>query len=555
MTSAGGTAPEHFRAVVVGSGFGGSVMTHRLAAAQQPVCLLERGRAYPPGSFPRSPRAVADNVWARDRGRHGLYDFWSFDGFEALVSSGLGGGSLIYANVLLEMPPAWFVTRGPDGTPERWPVDYDDLRTYYATVKRELGASEYPYGPTTTKTQAFERAARAAGLEPEPVELAVSFAAANERPRPGAPLGRSTLHDVERSTCRRCGECDLGCNYGSKNTTDLTYLAWAKEQGADIRTGAEALWIRPRTGGGFEVEYLEHPEHLDGVPSLEDDLPRATVTCDRLVLSAGSLATTHLLLRNRHWLPGLSARLGTRFSGNGDFLAFASGVRELVDSSAGPVITRTARVADEVEGGDGPGFYLQDGGYPEFFNWVVQGQPTFPRVARIARFAARQVVGHLRHDPHSEVSAEVGSLLGRQETAYALPLLGMGRDVPDGVMSLRDGYLAIDWTTRTSRRYFERVHDAMADMSHALGGRLTDHLLTRMGRVITVHPVGGCPMGTTRDDGVVDSYGRAFGYPDLVIADGSVLPGPAGANPSLTIAALSARFADELCASLARPRP
>jgi cholesterol oxidase len=119
----------------------------------------------------------------------------------------------------------------------------------------------------------------------------------------------------------------------------------------------------------------------------------------------------------------------------------------------------------------------------------------------------------------------------------------MGRDVPDGRMRLRDGYLEVDWTTETSRAYFERVRGAMAAIARALGGRLKDNPTWYFRRVVTVHPLGGCPMGRTSKEGVVDAYGQVFGHPGLSIADGSVMPGPVGANPALTIAALADRFA------------
>src|SRR5437016_4099693 len=94
-----GRPPETVETLVVGSGFGGSVITARLAEAGREVCLLERGRAYPPGSFPRSPAGVAKNFWSPSDGLFGMFDAWSFTGIDSLVSSGLGGGSLIYANV------------------------------------------------------------------------------------------------------------------------------------------------------------------------------------------------------------------------------------------------------------------------------------------------------------------------------------------------------------------------------------------------------------------------------------------------------------------------
>src|SRR4051794_34271938 len=95
---------EYIENVVVGSGFGGSVAAYRLAAAGRPVCVLERGRSYRPGTFARDPWEFGVNFWDPSGGRHGLFDVWSFRGLDAIVSAGLGGGSLIYANVLLRKP-------------------------------------------------------------------------------------------------------------------------------------------------------------------------------------------------------------------------------------------------------------------------------------------------------------------------------------------------------------------------------------------------------------------------------------------------------------------
>ena len=129
-------------------------------------------------------------------------------------------------------------------------------------------------------------------------------------------------------------------------------------------------------------------------------------------------------------------------------------------------------------------------------------------------------------------------------SAGVLPILGMGRDVPDGNMKLRAGKLDIDWNRRGSGPYLDRVREASRQLADALGARFVHDPLRSLGRIftdlnrlITVHPLGGCPMGRSEHEGVVDGYGEAFGYPGLYVADGSVMPGPVGANPSLTIAA------------------
>src|SRR3954452_13208422 len=177
---------EHVDCVVVGSGFGGSVTAFRLAEAGRRVLVLERGKAYPPGSFPRSPRKLKTNFWDPSRGLQGMFDVWGFSGLDGLVSSGLGGGSLIYANVLLRKDERWF-----DDPAERWPVSRADLESHYDRAERMLGATEYPLGHTpydrTPKTLAFRAAAEARGLDWRPVPLAVTFANPGEGPIPGEP--------------------------------------------------------------------------------------------------------------------------------------------------------------------------------------------------------------------------------------------------------------------------------------------------------------------------------------------------------------------------------
>src|SRR4051794_40717733 len=184
---------EHVDCVVVGSGFGGSVTAYRLAEAGRRVLVLERGKAYPPGSFPRSPLGVKSNFWDPSRGLHGMFDVWGFSGLDGLVSSGLGGGSLIYANVMLRKDEHWFVPSddpGPGG--EAWPVTRADLDPHYDRAERMLGATLYPleHAPydQTSKTLAFKAAAEQRGLDWRRVPLAVTFGNPGEAPVPGEPI-------------------------------------------------------------------------------------------------------------------------------------------------------------------------------------------------------------------------------------------------------------------------------------------------------------------------------------------------------------------------------
>jgi cholesterol oxidase len=555
----------HFDTIVVGSGFGGAVTAYRLADGGQRVCLLERGKAYPPESFPRRPHELSRNFWDPSRGYHGMFNVWSFRGIEALIGAGLGGGSLIYANVLLRKDERWFVTDSPvDGSYEHWPVTRADLDPHYDAVEKMMDAQRFPFGQpgyASPKTAAMQDAAATLGLEWALPPLAVSFS-----PRPGAPpvVGEAietpeygNLHGKLRTTCRLCGECDLGCNYGAKNTLDHNYLSAAAFKGADIRTRCEVRRISRRPGGGYAVGYVVHKPEREGVPTDTAKLPVVTVTADRLVVSAGTLGSPFLLMRNRSQFPHLSKALGTRFCGNGDLLTFliratqmhdGKRVPRVVDGSHGPVITSYIRVPDAVDGGTGRGFYVEDAGYPVFLDWMVESTTLPYKASRVARFALRRLLARLTSNPRSDLSAEIGYILGPcTMSSGSMPLLGMGRDVPDGTMRLKRGkFLDIDWTTRTSQEYFDRVRATMAAMAEALGADFRDNLLWYLKRVITVHPLGGCPMGRTEAEGVVDPYGQVFNYPGLYVADGSVMPGPVGPNPALTIAAFADRMSTRI---------
>ncbi len=311
----------HYDAIVVGSGFGGSVTAYRLAEAGKRVLVLERGRPYPPGSFTRSPYRARESFWDPPRGLVGMYHYWSFKGIDALVSAGLGGGSLIYANVFIRKDERWFVKEDLNaGGYEYWPVDRETLDPHYDRVEQMIGLQRFPieHEPyaSTPKTLAFKEAADALGYEHFHPQLAVTFANQGRPPVPGEAIEEElkNLHGRTRTTCQMCGECDVGCNYGAKNTLDYNYLTHAKHQGAEIRTLADVRRFEPREGGGYHVHYAD----LDaGAPEAP---PTVHLTCDHLILSAGTLGTTNLLLRNRAVLPGLSSKIGTRFCGNGDLL-------------------------------------------------------------------------------------------------------------------------------------------------------------------------------------------------------------------------------------------
>ncbi len=580
---------EHFDAVIVGSGFGGSVMAYQLAKAGLRVCLLERGKAYPPTSFPRKPYDLGKNFWDPSSGLYGLFDIWSFKRSGALVSSGLGGGSLIYANIHLRKDPRWFKEDRPDGGYDLWPVTYEQLEPHYESVEKMMNVQQYPLNhppyDQTPKTLAMQEAARNIQLGNHsthkwmPLNLAVSFRTKNvskpdeddpaNLPITGAQIPEEVPNyhsftmkrELPRSTCRLCGECDIGCNYGSKNTLDYTYITAAIHQRphpAQVETLCEVKAIAPLPGKGYAVEFVRHnPEAMDPETGKCPPPPRFKITGKLLILAAGTFGSPYLLMRNIASFPLLNREtLGSRFSVNGDLLSFIVKSKERrngklvprhLDPSFGPVITSAIRFGDTLDG-DGPqgrGFFIEDAGNPYLFSWIAElsGLPgTLLRGLKFLKMRAKYRTG-LNND--ANLSAEISNLLGPAiSTMSSFPIIAMGRDYANGRMWLKGDLLECDWTRKKSQEYFDRVRGAGQAMAKSLNAEYRDNpSYTYLHQVLTAHPLGGCPMGATSNDGVVDSYGEVFGYPGLYVVDGSVMPGPIGPNPSLTIAAISDRAA------------
>ena len=547
---------NHYDAVIIGSGFGGSVMAYRLAKEGLNVCVLERGKEYPPGEFPRSPNKMKQNFWDPQKKLYGMFDIWSFRDIGAVVSSGLGGGSLIYANVLIRKDETWFPQE--EGG-EYWPVNRQQLDPHYDRVEEMLNAQQYPFAHppynNTPKTQALQYAAQELDLEWYLPKLAVTFANDGEKPVTGEHIKerQRNLHDRDRYTCRLCGECDIGCNYGSKNTLDYNYLTAAKGFGAELKTLSKVRYFQPNNGGGYKIHYVHYDLEAEGAET------EHVITANQLILAAGSLGSTYLLLKSQAlgFFPNISQQVGTHFSGNGDLINFAIKAKREIEGSYGPVITSTIRMPDQLDGGEGRGFYLQDAGYPNFINWMLEIPNVPQNLFGQLLFGLRWLWGNITKKGlgDSNLSQEISELLfGKKKlnfSATVLPLLGMGRDIADGLMKLRQdkqGNYELDVTQniKNDLPFFQRLRNTMKDVAAKLEATYIENPLSFLKRTIAAHPLGGCPMGRTKEEGVVDSYGEVFDYPNFFIADGSVMPGAVGPNPSLTIAALSDRFADRV---------
>jgi cholesterol oxidase len=560
---------ENFvEAVVIGSGFGGAINACRLAKKWPgKVVVLERGRRYGLGEFPRSPGDFSKNFWAltypharaaRPRriqqaaaksggDLHGLYDVRNYSHLDVVVCAGLGGGSLIYANVFL-IPPdqVWN---------ERWPASCQKavLLPYYEVVKSVLGSRPIPINGDPRRrigrTRLFERAAAAVNRHSQLVDINVFFGNDFEHP---TPIGVQELnrYGALQTSCAYCGECIAGCNYHAKNTLDLNYLHAAEHKhGADIRTDCLATRIVPLNERGDESSDCDgrfgYHVHYRQLIKNQDE----KVKTRRVILSAGALGSTEMLLRCKmkfKTLPRISDQIGQHYSANGDFLSF---VLEGFEGypNYGPTITQATDYNLFHEFDVNRAFLVEDVSFPSFLGWFVEGvRPRWMWWNAIAR-SIRAVLKNITSGKSPGVlGAAFSDLLTGALSPQSATLICMGLDSGSGQMSLdSDGDLWIEWPWRDNRDLYDAIIEAGKAFRDSIGAKSFAPLPTwdwPIRNNVTVHSLGGCVLAETPKTGVTDAnrhFGAVFGYEGLYVADGAIVPTAVGANPSATISALS----------------
>ncbi len=516
-----------YDAVVVGSGFGGGITACRLAEQGWRVCVLERGRRFGPGDFPDRPEQAPRMFWHARHNPGGFFDLRIMRDVAVLTGAGVGGGSLVYANVQLRAPDDVFEDPA-------WPIAIDAavLRPYYDRTEAALEPRETPSTPALPKVRAFDAMAARAGLPASRLPIAVHFGEDRRHPFSGA----------FQQGCDNLGRCDIGCPRNARNTVDITYVAKAESHGAEVFPLHEVLRIdAPARGdehwrvGYRDLQYANAGE----------------VSAPVLVLAAGTLGSTRLLLKNRRRLRRLSPALGTRFSGNGDALALALDPQEPDVAGAqaefGPTMVSRIDLAAEQQ------LMVADGGLPGNFGGlleIVRGVRAITGLGRVA-LRAKNVAARIGFSDRSVTPRTMTLRKRMQPIGDTLIFLMIGRDAADGRMRLTPlfGCFDIRWSATASEQLFARMRTLAAALAQAAGATSFFALdAGPLGKYITVHPLGGCPMSDDPKTGVVDEHGKVHGYDGLYVLDGSIVPTALGVNPSKTIAALAERGVEHLVA-------
>ncbi|WP_437931544.1 GMC family oxidoreductase [Sorangium sp. So ce291] len=521
---------DRFNVIVIGSGFGGAITAARLAEGGARVLVLERGRRWTADQHPRRPT----DAWLyrpNSPAKHnGWLDLRFFPRMIVAQGAGVGGGSLCYSAVLLEARPELFDAGWP---PE---ITYKELRPYYAKVRDMLGVRPIPSQQLTARARLLQRASAKLGHGDRftSVPLGMTF---DESWNYGLddPLGHQhsksfvNQQGQRQGTCVHLGNCDIGCDVRAKNTLDLNYIPLAERHGAEVRPLHIVRRIEP-DGTGYRVYF----DRIDG-----ERLIPGSVRAEKVVLAAGSLGTTELLLRCRdeyRTVPNISRRLGKHWSPNANFLTPATYPDgDQVKQGIGPTITSGL---DFLDGSvNGQRFSIQDDGFPNVLLNAMRAELASPALRPVAWLLERRLARGLDEE---------------NPTRNVMVWLGQGIDAADGELRLSRRFakpweqgLDLKWRVDRSKELADTILEMHRRLSEATGGQLHVPLFWRLLRgMISVHPLGGCGMGRSRAEGVVDHAGRVFGYKNLFVADGAIFPGAAGSNPSMTIGALSERIAD-----------
>ena len=568
-----------FDLLIVGSGYGGAVAAAELAGCHDDkgramrVGVLERGREYLPGSFPSRlaelPTAVRGRFAGNGRGGEGLFDLRVGGDLNVVLANGLGGGSLINAGVM-EIPR-------PEVFDAGWPVGWrDDARRpeYYQRAKRLLGAADdrgdnhihrEPAAPLA-KTRLMQRLGLAqddASYRPAAITVAMTE--------------KITVGGVRLAACRRCGDCASGCNYGAKESLDTNLLALASRHGAEIYCGATVLRLERDDPQELWKVWTRHTDEV-----LHRREGRAVaLLARRVIVAAGSLGSTELLLRTQRTSTlRFSTRLGQGFSGNGDMLSFGDGLdapaKGIADEDTspasreiGPTITGIVDAEISLPGQSAPQrIVIEDLAVPgilrRFTAEMLATAGTLQSLGTMDRTRHRD--GHPMADPcavHPE----------RLERTLAFAMMGddgaKGRlHLPEGAERLEcDGQLEVSWPGLVRQPLFEAQNRKLTELAATadLGGRVVANPLWQLlppsmdplvkgarGPLLTVHPLGGCGMGSHLEEGVVDEHGAVHDaakpgevHPGLYVIDGAMVPTALSTNPALTITALALRAVEE----------
>lgn len=510
--------------IVIGSGFGGAVCAARLSQKGYSVNILEMGKEWKNQDFPKTNWHVFKYLWAPFFRCFGIQKITFLKKLMVLSGVGVGGGSLVYANTLMQPQEEIFASKD-------WPAAIDwyrELSSHYATAKKMLGV-------VTNKTiYAGEEALKELG---ETMEISSTFHATEVGVYFGEPLKEVDDPYFEgegprRVGCHHCGACMIGCPSGAKNTLDKNYLHFAKKWGAKIFAQTKVTKIIPLAQGGYEVRVHD--------PTAIIRKKRRSFKAKNVILSAGALGSVELLLKNKYHyktLTKISDFLGQKVRTNGESLLGASSLASDKDYSQGIAIGAAIHPDKETK--------IENVRYPAGSDLLrFLALPLTPAGSRLTR-PLKLILELIRQFPKFLRLYTI-----RDWAKHTVILLVM--QSKDNHMSLGLSPFFKKLTGRYSHAnrvpsYIPVAQDAAKKLSTLMDRGVAQNIFSEVvfDAPATAHILGGAILGEGPQSGVVNSQHEVFGHPGLYVCDGSVIPANLAVNPSLTITALAERFCEQ----------
>ncbi|MFF0422974.1 GMC oxidoreductase [Streptomyces sp. NPDC004520] len=536
-------AAYDYDVLVVGSGFGGSVTALRLTEKGYRVGVLEAGRRFTRATLPKNSWDVKNFLWAPALGLYGLQRIHLLGNVMVLAGAGVGGGSLNYANTLYVPPKPFF-----DDPQWKDITDWqDELAPYYDQAKRMLGVR---LNPTMTPSDVhLKSAAQAMGIGDtfhmapvgvffgDGLDAVGGDGVGTAKAKPGGEVADPYFGGAgpARRACTECGECMTGCRHGAKNTLNENYLYLAEKAGATVHPMTTVVTVTEDSRGGFAVKTLPTDNRRKG--------KGRTFTARRVVIAGGTYGTQTLLhrMKDSGLLPRISNRLGELTRTNSEGLVGAQTTdrryrkrhgKEKADFTRGVAITSSVHPDENT--------HIEPVRYGKGSNSM--GSLTVLQVPYGAHRVRNWFLGLLKHPAlavrslsnwHWSERTIIGLVmqsLDNSLTTYRKPG-GLGK----GLLTARQGHGApnpvqIPEATRAATLLAEEIN-----------GFAGSNVGELMGTPLTAHFLGGCPIGTDGETGVIDPYHRLFGHPGISVVDGAAVSANLGVNPSLTITAQAER--------------
>lgn len=517
-----------FDVIIIGSGFGGSVSALRLSEKGYKVAVLEAGARFRDEDFADTSWDVKRYLFRPEVGCYGIQRIDALKDCMIVSGAGVGGGSLVYANTLYEPLDAFY--KDPS-----WAHITDwksELAPYYDQAKRMLGVVQNPL--RTAADDVMYKVAEDMGVEDtyHPTPVGVFFGGPGE-------THHDTIKDPffggvgpDRVPCKACGECMTGCRHNSKNTLVKNYLYLAEKIGARVMPLTTVTRISPLDGGGFEVQAKFTKAKRPGSGA------RRTFTAEQVIVAAASLGTQRLLhkMKDEGHLPGLSDRLGYLSRTNSESILGAIAPSDSkIDYSRGVAITSSFHPDEHthiepVRYGKGSNFMsmmqtvLTDGEGPEprWKKWLKEMWNQKSNIKELYDF---------KHWSERTVIALVMQTVDNSITTFTKKIPGTNISY----MTSKQGHGTPNPT------WIPVGNAAVTKMAEIVGGTAGGSIGEPFNRPLTAHFIGGCTIGDSPANGVIDPYQRVYGHPGLHIADGSAISANLGVNPSLTITAQAER--------------